>query len=163
MNYKIYCIEDINDFKYVGSTNQKLNIRLSQHRSDKKLNRSISSSKLNLYNCIIYELEKCNEENKKEREQSWINKLHCVNINNIVFDKKEWRENNKQKTSIHNKKYCENNKDKIKEYRENNKDKMKEYRKLEWYCSACKCNVKKCNKSRHLKSQKHHLNTIIYV
>jgi len=145
----IYLIEDINDLKYVGSTTQELNVRFSQHRSDKKNGANYcSSKKLNLYNSIITELECCNEENRKDREQYWINKLDCVNEINALHDKKQceknWRENNKEK------KY-----QKDKQYRENNKDKIKEYRKLEWYCSDCKCNVKKCHKSRHLKSQKH--------
>ena len=37
MEVKIYLIEDINDLKYVGSTTQKLNIRLSEHKSHKNL------------------------------------------------------------------------------------------------------------------------------
>lgn len=57
----IYCIEDINDLKYIGSTNQKLNKRLSIHKNDKKRNHYCSSSKLDLDNCKIYELETCNE------------------------------------------------------------------------------------------------------
>jgi len=30
----IYCIEDINDLKYVGSTKEILSTRLSKHRTD---------------------------------------------------------------------------------------------------------------------------------
>ena len=58
----IYLIEDINDLKYVGSTTQKLNQRLASHRQDKKTGKGCSSSKLNLYNCLIIELERCNLE-----------------------------------------------------------------------------------------------------
>ena len=43
----IYCIEDINDLKYVGSTKQTLEKRLSGHRADKYREKSYSSSKLN--------------------------------------------------------------------------------------------------------------------
>jgi len=94
----IYCIEDINDLKYVGSTTRKLKYRLTQHKAHKHC----SSSKLNLYNCIIYELEKCDKSNRKEREKYWINKIDCVNINklNIVVDKDykaKWREQNRDK------------------------------------------------------------------
>ena len=71
----IYCIEDINDLKYVGKTKQKLNKRFQSHLS----NKSCSSKKLNLYNAIIYPLEECEEENAREREQYWINKIECVN------------------------------------------------------------------------------------
>ena len=146
MNYKIYLIEDINDLKYVGSTTQSLNERLSGHKADKKRNKPCSSSQLNLYNCIIYELEKCNKENKKEREQYWKDTIiDCVNERNMVFDSKEWA-----------KQYYQNNKEKKKEY-------CKEYNKLHWYCSDCKCNVKLNYKSHHLKTKKHHLNTNNYV
>jgi len=71
----IYCIEDINDLKYVGSTTQKLCKRMATHRQRK----SCSSSKLNLYNCIYYVLEECSQDVRKERERYWINKLECVN------------------------------------------------------------------------------------
>ena len=50
----IYCIEDINDLKYVGKTKRKLSKRLSGH---KDLNTRCSSKKLNLYNSIIYPLK----------------------------------------------------------------------------------------------------------
>jgi len=95
----IYCIEDINDLKYVGSTKKKiLNERLWEHRADKKRNKGVSSEKLNLYNCIIYELETCEKENKKERESYWINKIDCVNELKLNVDdaecKKNWRKNN---------------------------------------------------------------------
>ena len=81
----IYCIEDINDLKYVGSTKQYLSTRLCGHRRD-----NCSSSKLNLYNCIIYELESCPEDQRKERERYWINKIDCVNIHKLNYSDKEY-------------------------------------------------------------------------
>ena len=86
----IYCIEDINDLKYVGSTINKLNVRLAKHRYDKKTNRYKSSSKLNLENCIIYPLETCSESDRFEREKYWINKIECVNQIKFNFDQKEY-------------------------------------------------------------------------
>ena len=75
----IYCIEDCNSLKYVGSTKKKLYVRLSNHKTDKKRKSYCSSCKLNLDNCKIYSLETCNESDKKERERYWINKIDCVN------------------------------------------------------------------------------------
>ena len=72
----IYCIEDINGLKYVGSTIQKLKRRLQKHNTKKN---GTSSKKLNLNNCIIYELERCKDKDRIEREKYWINNIDCVN------------------------------------------------------------------------------------
>jgi hypothetical protein len=91
--YTIYCIEDINDLKYVGSTKQTLKIRLNKHQNNKKVNREVgncSSEKLDLDNCKIYSLEICNESNRKERERYWINKIDCVNQLKLNYVKKEY-------------------------------------------------------------------------
>tara|TARA_R110002073_G_scaffold163722_1_gene319961 strand:+ start:88 stop:543 length:456 start_codon:yes stop_codon:yes gene_type:complete len=141
----IYLIEDINDLKYVGSTTMKLNKRLTGHRGDKKIGKYCSSSELNLDNCMIIELDHCNLEDRKEREQYWINKIDCVNIvklNGRDKDKKkeynkEYREKNKEKLKEkkkeYDREYREKNKDKLKEYlneyREKNKDKLNEYKR----------------------------------
>jgi len=76
---KIYCIEDINDLRYVGSTNRKINTRLTEHRYKKRNGYTISSHKLNLDNCIIYILEETDKEHRLEREKYWIEKIDCVN------------------------------------------------------------------------------------
>jgi hypothetical protein len=141
----IYLIEDINDLRYVGSTKQKLNHRLSQHKS----HNDCSSSKLNLHNCIITELERCDDTNKKEREQYWIDRIDCVNKKNAVFDRKEY-----------NKEYREKNKEAMKEY---SKEYLREYRKLDWYCPHCRITLKIDSKANHLKSQKHQLNINNYI
>ncbi len=117
----IYLIEDINDLRDVGSTKQKIDDRLSRHRADKRIGKYCSSSKLNLDNCMIIELESCDLEQRKERERYYINNIDCVNQNKLNFDK------DKQKQ--YHKEYREKNKDYHKEYREKNKDKKKEYDK----------------------------------
>ena len=119
----IYCIEDINDLKYVGSTIQKLNRRFLSHKYGKENNKGCSSQKLNLYNCIIYELEKCNESNRKERERYWINHIDCVNQRKLNYE-----ENKKEYDKKYNKEWRKNNKEKMKEYWKKNKDEINFFR-----------------------------------
>ena len=129
----IYCIEDINDLKYIGSTKQKIEKRLANH----KVSKTCSSSKLNLYNSIIYPLEECEESERKERERYWINKIECVNTLKLNFNYKEYnklRYNNnkdyfKEYKKQYNKEYYLKNKDNFKQYSLKNKDKIKEYKK----------------------------------
>ena len=121
---KIYCIEDCDGLKYIGSTIQPLNERLSKHRWCK----DCMSRELNLDDCKIYTLEECEEEQRKEREQYWIDNTKCVNKYNTIFNKKE-----------DNKKRYQQNKDNIIEY-------MKKYNKLKntwggdprYYCNLLK-------------------------
>jgi hypothetical protein len=124
--YTIYCIKDINDLKYVGSTKQKLNRRLLIHKNDKKINNYCSSSKLDLDNCEIYSLETdVIKKDKKERERYWINKIDCVNekkLNGRNMDhrkvqRKEWRDTNRDKLNQYMKQWHKNNKDEINLFR----------------------------------------------
>lgn len=107
----IYCIEDINNLKYIGSTKNKLNSRLTQHKYHKKINHKCTSKLLDLDNCKIYSVEECDESNRKEREQFWIDNTECVNQLNTLFDKKKF-----------NKQYYQLNKEHIKQYQEENKE-----------------------------------------
>jgi len=124
--YTIYCIEDCNSLKYVGSTKQKLNRRLNKHKSAKKRNRYCSSSKLNLDNCKIYSLETdVNKKDKKERERYHINKIDCVNEKKLngrnmkhrKIQQKEWRDTNRDKLNQYMKQRYKNNKDEINLFR----------------------------------------------
>ncbi len=144
----IYLIEDCNGLKYIGSTTQKLKYRLSQHKQAKKISKYCSSSKLNLDDCSITELECCNKENRKEREKYWINKTDSVNVfkfNGLDKDKKKeydkkYREKNKEHIKQYQKQYAVNNKDKRRQYQQNNKDNRKQYNKDKWIEEV----VKKC-------------------
>ena len=111
---RIYCIEDCNGLKYIGSTKRSLNKRLSGHRE--KRNRCMSRE-LDLDNCKIYVLEECSEENRKVREQYWIDNTECVNYQNTIFDKKEHYENNKEHFQKYKHQWYEKNKDELLQYK----------------------------------------------
>ena len=124
--YTIYCIEDCNSLKYVGSTKTTLNIRLRIHKNDKKRNHYCSSSKLDLYNCEIYSLETdVNKKDKKERERYHINKIDCVNEKKLngrnmkhrKIQQKEWRDTNRDKLNQYMKQWHKNNKDEFNLFR----------------------------------------------
>jgi hypothetical protein len=124
---KIYCIEDCNGLKYVGSTKRTLNKRLSHHRS----HNGCMSRKLILNDCKIYILEECDEEHRKVREQYWIDHTECVNKYNTIVDRKKYYENNKDYILKYKHNFYEKNKDKIKEqqkiYHQQNRDKKLKY------------------------------------
>tara|TARA_S200002703_G_scaffold82944_1_gene71467 strand:- start:853 stop:1197 length:345 start_codon:yes stop_codon:yes gene_type:complete len=105
----IYCIEDINDLKYIGSTNRDLNTRLTEHRYKKRNNLQCSSKKLNLYNCIIYVLEQCKDDERLEREKYHIENTDCIN---------EIRYTGKNHNESQNK-YYHKNIEKLREYNRN--------------------------------------------
>ena len=102
----IYCIEDINDYCYVGSTKQELVKRLDQHRYRKRVNGVCSSKQLNLDYCIIYPLETCTEEESYEREKYWINHLNCVNIYKFNYTQKDWQQRNKKHLAEYQRNYA---------------------------------------------------------
>ena len=102
----------IKSFKYVGSTAETLNRRLSNHKADKKLHRNTSSRELDLLNCSIKTIDMCDENNRIKKEKYWINKLDSVNKKRYVYDKVEYM----KQYNIDNKDYLK----KIKSIRETN-------------------------------------------
>jgi len=110
---KIYCIEDINDLKYVGATTQQLERRFQKHQSNKRNKEgNCSSNKLHLEYSTIYELEECEKNERHEREKYWINKIDCVNtekLNGVDLENKRqitklWQKNNREKCREHHRK-----------------------------------------------------------
>ena len=97
----IYCIEDINDIKYIGKTTLKLTQRMACHRCSKKKNGPYSSKLLNLENCIIYQIEECNKQDSRAREKYWINNTECVNIMKMNFDRKKYQDEYDKKNRLH--------------------------------------------------------------
>ena len=125
---RIYYIKDINDLKYVGSTKKTLGRRLSGHKVDKKRDRKLTSSKLDLEKCEIYEIETCDEIDRNEREQYWIDRTDCVNRYNTTHDyenyDKDYYKKNKERKNKENKIYREKNK----EHLSNQRKKLNNYR-----------------------------------
>lgn len=103
----IYCIEDINDNKYIGSTKRQLDTRLTEHRYKQRNQLGTTSQQLNLYNCIIYVLEECDESERSEREKYYIQNTDCVN--QIRFVGSENHNKNQRK-------YYHKNIEKMREY-----------------------------------------------
>jgi len=102
---RIYCIEDCNGLKYIGSTKRTLKIRLTEHKSKRK---ECRSRELDLENCKIYTLEETDEEHRKVTEKYWIDAIDCVNYVDTVLDIKEYK-----------KQYHQENKDKRNQYTRN--------------------------------------------
>ena len=154
--YTVYCIEDINDFKYIGKTKNKLIKRFCNHKCEYRNHYGkCSSHKLNLYNSIIYILEdNLEEQEADERETYFINTIDCVNqITKHCDDrlyKKKYRskKENREIEKQSQKKWYEKNRDEILQYK-------KQQNKKDWFCDICNCNVKLNHKSRHIKSLKH--------
>ena len=163
---KIYCIEDINDLKYIGSTTQTIYQRLNNHIFKKINDNPITSKKLNLYNCIVYELETCDECNRDEREKYWILNTDCVNkyipggqsIEELREKSKIYTDKNKDRKKEYDIQYRLKNKERLKrqkdEYRNKseNKEKQKIYQ-LE-YVKNNKEKKKEKDRLRYLNKKK---------
>ncbi len=102
----IYCITDINNNNYVGSTKLNINQRFQQHKYNKSKNRNTSSKKLDLDNSNIRLIETCEDCNRTEREKYWINNIDTINEKKLNGRNPLWREQNKDKLQMWNKKYC---------------------------------------------------------
>jgi hypothetical protein len=133
--YKIVCNET--GETYYGSTIQKLNKRMNEHRSKKKVCMSRQIIDRNNYYCELIEDYSCNNRYELETRERWyIENNACINKQIPTRTKKEWRKNNKEYLKEWFNQYYEDNKEKskeyYKEYRQNNKEKSKEYNK-EYY------------------------------
>ncbi len=143
--YQIYSIYDPN-LRYVGSTIQKLLVRLLQHKLNYKIylkmNKRYTSSFVIFKNCDDYiieliELYPCkSREELNKREGYYIKTLNCVNSNIAGRTLKEWTIDNKEQIAIKRKQWSLDNKEQIaikgKQYRTDNKEQIaitqKQYR-----------------------------------
>ena len=111
--------------QYIGST-KNYNSRKSDHKCRKDCSSNIIIEKGNWDMKI---LEECNQENRYQREQYYIDNLeNVVNTRNALWDRKKNHEKNKEK---HNKQ--------SRDYKINNMDSVKLYNKsrLDWKNSWC--------------------------
>jgi hypothetical protein len=115
---KIYCIQDSNNLKYVGTTTRTLKQRFAEHKSKAKreIDDTCSSRKLDLESATIILLEECSKENCSEREQYYIDTIDCVNLQRANGAGRD-----KQKREKQRKLWDDKNKERRREY-------MKQYR-----------------------------------
>jgi hypothetical protein len=94
----IYCIEDCDGLKYIGSTKLTLKKRYILHKSQSTSDncKKCSSSILDYKTANIYLLESCEEAQRSDREDYWIKNTDCVNIKSGKRDiekKRRYRDN----------------------------------------------------------------------
>ena len=129
--YEIVC--RITGEKYIGSTTVLLCQRLAHHRDFKTSHCSCISRQIiergDYYINLIEEYPCENKEQLLKKEREWYDKLECINKNKPYSSKEELIERKKK----YDKKYCEDNKEKIAEQKkknyEINKEKIAEQRK----------------------------------
>ena len=132
--YTIRCRYD-DDLIYVGSTIQKLCMRMAGHRRDKKcsLYQYVNGDWDNWY-IELYEEYPCNNKSILEKREGEVIRL-IGNINKQITGRtrKEWYEDNFDKIKEQQKQYQQNNANKIaeqrKQYQQNNANKIAEYNK----------------------------------
>lgn len=180
-NGKIYkIISNETDKIYIGSTTKTLDERLRTHKYDYKYYSSgkyhyISSFEIVKYedcNIILLENFPCNSKKElQEREQHYIkNNLNCFNKYSALRTKedkqkymkdynKKYNELNFEELKEKDKIYYELNKEIIKsknnKHYHQNKEKINEDKKIKYTCSVCGAIIRKSDKSRHEKTNKH--------
>jgi hypothetical protein len=163
--YKI--IDNTNGNIYIGSTTQKLNIRLNEHKSE--YNRYLKGKSQT--HCTSFEIIKNNDyrieiikyviyKDKIElhlRERYYIENNECVNIVIPLRTRKEWRNDNKDyikewrnDNKEYHKDYYNNNKEHYKDYYNNNK----EHYKIKYQCE-CGSSIGQSVKQKHFRTLKH--------
>lgn len=145
-NGKIYkIVNDVDDEVYVGSTCQKLSMRMGHHRrACKKCNSKIYKhmNLIGIEHFKIYLIEECPCDNKEQlirREGEIMKQIGTLNCNMAGRTTKEWYRDNKETKKAksrewyRNTNYYEKNKEKITEYQkehyEDNKEKIAELKK----------------------------------
>lgn len=183
-NAKIYAIRTHeSDEVYIGSTTEKLCVRMAKHRRHYKCYKNGKHHYITSFILLEHDdayielLENCPCNNKEEllkNEGRWIRKTpQCVNTRVEGRTKQEYRQENKEHCQKYDKEYYEKNKDRIKsvkkqyrdknktqlldkkkKYYEANKQKIKEYQQQKFEC-PCSGKYTQSHKSIHEKTKKH--------
>lgn len=166
IEYKIYQIVCNETYEvYIGKTTRTLEQRLWNHKC------CIDCTSKKIIEKDNYYIEKIDSTFDKEEsirlEGFYIkNTDNCINRITPGRTKQEYRKTHKVEISEKRKEYYKKNKDEIseksKEYREVHKNEIKEKRK-ETYTCECDSNIRKDDKARHERSQKHikYINSLI--
>lgn len=166
--YKI--ISDKTSDIYIGSTSEPmLSRRIQCHKTHYKMYceekyhyiTSFEVLKFDDAEIILLENFPCESRNQlKARERHYIDELECVNKFIPTRTNKEYKQIEKCKE--YNRKYYDENKDKMKDYYQSNKSKIKERNDVNCICE-CGRTIRHGEKSEHVKSMIHkkYLNTIM--
>jgi hypothetical protein len=156
-NGKIYTIRCKIDASliYVGSTTEKLSIRMAKHRYDSKKSHTLPFYKQikdwNDWYIELYEDFPCERKEQLEKREGEIIR-DIGNLNKIIPGSKE------QKNEEYGKTYYQQKKEYFQqygmEYYKQNKEKIQEHYKIKITCE-CGCEIRKDAISQHKKSNKH--------
>jgi ribosomal protein S27AE len=152
-NGKIYkIINDVDNEIYVGSTCEKLSMRMARHRKSRKELKKCNSKLYQHMNLIgiehfkIYLIENYPCDNKEElerREGQIIKQFGTLNSLIAGRTKKEWCEDNKKHLIEYHKQWYKDNKEKI-----------AEQKRIKIVCPLCGSNSQKTHINRHQRSIK---------
>ena len=161
--YQIVC--NITGETYIGSTAVSLEERLRIHKKSTNPCRSKQIIERGDYYIELLETYPCNNEFELHRKEGEYQKsMECINKHIAGRTKKEYYEDNKEKSKIIKKEYYQNNKEHLKKkailYRKNNlenvkvKEREKYYRNIEYYNNNSKeYRIKNAEKIKAYRSQ----------
>lgn len=122
---------------YIGSTSDFPH-RIAVHKQyDKDYCKSLCMSRIifeeyGFEKCVFEILEECEEDNRNEREQYWIdNTENVINARNTIFDR-SIHQKTKYERIKDTESFKEENRTRSKNYYEQNKQKISERRKLKY-------------------------------
>lgn len=164
---KIYKIEnDIDDEVYIGSTVQPLCERWGGHKREInrnkykcKLYQKIREYGVEHFKIVLVEEYPCdNVEQLKAKEAEYIRQMGTLNHTIPNRTKKQYWEDKKEQINENRRQTYQTNKEVIlernKQYRETNKEQYLERKKQQYECQ-CGSVIRKDDKARHERSQKH--------